>query len=249
MREARERTEAAAAGEALRPRLQGGLNKLRALVLCPTRELAMQVCAHIAAIAKPLAIRVVPIVGGVSPQKQQRLLGYRPPIVVATPGRLWDVMRNGDAHFSDLTHLSCLVLDEADRMVKQGHYEELTHILDAIPPPRAADAEPAADHAAEEAGVPAAATKAALAGALRTYVFSATLTLPDASKARLQHGHAGSRGSGAGATFDSLMNRIAFRGKPKVRAASARTCLYSALLGGAQLTACYTNLVALAVGC
>ena len=73
-------------------------DKLRALVLCPTRELATQVAAHLTAVAKPLAVRVVAIVGGVSAQKQERLLGYKPPVVVATPGRLWDVMRGGSAH-------------------------------------------------------------------------------------------------------------------------------------------------------
>jgi ATP-dependent RNA helicase DDX24/MAK5 len=204
---------------------------LRALILCPTRELAMQVAAHLTAIATPLAVRVVPIVGGVSLQKQARLLGYRPPVVVATPGRLWDVMRGGSVHLTDLTHLSFLVLDEADRMVKQGHYEELAHILAAIPEPapkgssrgaRSAMPTPGNGHvvgataAQREPEEEATMTAAELAGPLRTYVFSATLTMPQSLKARLQRGHGGSRGSGSGASFESLMERITFRGKPKV---------------------------------
>ena len=226
-------------------------DKLRALVLCPTRELAMQVCAHLTAIAKPLALRIVAIVGGVSAQKQDRLLRYRPPVVVATPGRLWDMMRGGVAHVSDLTGLAFLVLDEADRMVKQGHYEELTHILARIPEARGtrgARAAPADDAASAEAaetdddvsGADAGAADAedgqppehtegtvtapALDGPLQTLVFSATLTLPEALKARLQRGHGGSRGSAAGASFESLMERMAFRGKPKVCASGAALC-------------------------
>lgn len=102
--------------------LQEGRKRLRALILCPTRELAMQVCAHLQVIGKAVDVRVAPIVGGISPQKQERLLSYKPAIVVATPGRLWDMMSSGHKHLSDLTHLSFLVLDEADKMVKQGYF-------------------------------------------------------------------------------------------------------------------------------
>jgi superfamily II DNA/RNA helicase len=196
----------------------------------------MQVCAHLSDIAKPLALRVVPIVGGVSAQKHDRLLGYKPPIIVGTPGRLWDIMRQGHAHLSDLTYLSFLVLDEADRMVKHGHYEELTLILDRIPPPAAPKLQsqcqtldshnrlqtPAQAHpeqifdTEQDSDLADDTQKAPLVGPMRTYVFSATLTLPSNLKQQLQRGQGGSRGSGAGATFDSLMNRIAFHGKPKV---------------------------------
>eukprot|EP00798_Chlamydomonas_sp_ICE-L_P025417 gene25417-11076_t len=58
-----------------------------------------------------------------------------PPVIVATPGRLWELMHDNDAHLSDLSHLSFLVLDEADRMVQLGHYPELTNILELIPQP------------------------------------------------------------------------------------------------------------------
>ena len=222
-------------------------NKLRALILCPTRELAMQVSAHLTALAKPLAVRVVAIVGGIAPQKQARLLGYKPPVIVATPGRLWDSIHSGsNAHVSDLTGLSFLVLDEADRMVKQGNFEELTHILKQIPAPASecsvaatntaagdapsssqaldADNEQTDDAAHNDQGKDGVADDrqdvstpaSVLDGPLHTYVFSATLTLPEALKARLQRGRGGSRGSGAGATFESLMQRITFRGKPKV---------------------------------
>lgn len=75
------------------------------------------------AIAKPASVAVVPILGGMAVQKQSRLLSYRPPVVVATPGRLWELMRDGQEHLTDLAGLSFLVLDEADRMLQQGHFQ------------------------------------------------------------------------------------------------------------------------------
>eukprot|EP00892_Ulva_mutabilis_P007776 jgi/Ulvmu1/5370/UM022_0164.1 len=201
---------------------------LRALILCPTRELAIQVAAHLGAIAKPLSIRVAAIVGGISAQKQARLLRYRPPIIVATPGRLWDLMRSGTQHVVQLRHLAFLVLDEADRMVARGHYEELAHILGQIPKRREYLVRNQGDGGAAFAsdgvmqtmggsgGDSVVTQQATLAGPLRTYVFSATLTLPDALKSRLQRGKGGSKGSGAGATLSSLVDKLEFRGKPKV---------------------------------
>ena len=83
----------------------------------------VQVCSHLQAVAKSCGIWVVPIVGGIAAAKQERMLKAHPEIVVATPGRLWELMREGDPHLSDLSALSFLVLDEADRMVQQGHFE------------------------------------------------------------------------------------------------------------------------------
>lgn len=92
---------------------------LRALILAPTRELALQVSNHLKVIGEPCGIWVVPIVGGISQQKQERLLSKSPEIVVATPGRLWELMRDGYSHVSNLQALSFLVIDEADRMVRK----------------------------------------------------------------------------------------------------------------------------------
>lgn len=103
--------------------------RLRALVLAPTRELALQVCAHLESFARRAGVWVAPVVGGMSVQKQERLLRRGPEIVVATPGRLWERMREGTPHLTDLSALSFLVIDEADRMVQQGHYAELGEIL------------------------------------------------------------------------------------------------------------------------
>lgn len=105
---------------------------LPALVLSPTRELALQITAHLLALAKGTNIRVCNLVGGISRQKQDRLLSYKPHIVVATPGRLWEKIDEGHSYLAQLNKLRFLVIDEADRMVEAGHYEELNYILDKI---------------------------------------------------------------------------------------------------------------------
>ncbi|KAJ4967753.1 hypothetical protein NE237_014454 [Protea cynaroides] len=110
---------------------RGGL--LRALIVTPTRELALQVTDHLKEVAKVINVRVVPIVGGMSSEKQERLLKSRPEIVVGTPGRLWEIMSGGDKHLVELHSLSFFVLDEADRMVENGHFHELQSILDMLP--------------------------------------------------------------------------------------------------------------------
>uniref|UniRef100_A0A803Q4E7 DEAD-box ATP-dependent RNA helicase 13 n=1 Tax=Cannabis sativa TaxID=3483 RepID=A0A803Q4E7_CANSA len=106
---------------------------LRALIITPTRELALQVTDHLKAIGKDTNMRVVPIVGGMSSEKQARLLKWRPEIVVGTPGRLWELMSGGDKHLVELHSLSFFVLDEADRMIENGHFHELQSIIDMLP--------------------------------------------------------------------------------------------------------------------
>ncbi|KAK4756865.1 hypothetical protein SAY87_006992 [Trapa incisa] len=106
---------------------------LRALIITPTRELALQVTNHLQAVAKDSNIRVVPIVGGVAAQKQERLLKARPEVVVATPGRLWELMSGGETYLVELHSLSFFVLDEADRMIENGHFRELHSIIDMLP--------------------------------------------------------------------------------------------------------------------
>ncbi|XP_004509501.1 DEAD-box ATP-dependent RNA helicase 13 [Cicer arietinum] len=106
---------------------------LRSLIIAPTRELALQVTDHLKAIAKYINVRVTPIVGGILAEKQERLLKARPEIVVGTPGRLWELMSSGEKHLVELHSLSFFVLDEADRMVQNGHFKELQSIIDMLP--------------------------------------------------------------------------------------------------------------------
>ncbi len=207
-----------------------GGGRLRALVLAPTRELAVQVAAHLAAVARPVGVRVVAVVGGLAPQKQARELAARPPVVVATPGRLWDLMRSGEAHLADLSALSFLVVDEADRMVQQGQHGELAQVVDAVRAARAsaagrdaaqkeaagaaegADEEVEEEEGADDAPAATAATMRTSARALQTLVFSATLTLPAELRRRLRRGGGGASGTAA---VDALMDRLPFRpGRP-----------------------------------
>ncbi|XP_068714327.1 ATP-dependent RNA helicase DDX24-like [Montipora foliosa] len=139
---------------------------LLALIMTPTRELALQIRNHLKQAARHTSIEIVAVVGGMAPQKQQRLLQKQPEIIVATPGRLWDLISEGEKHVCELHHLRFLVIDEADRMVEQGHFQELSSILDLIH--RTSDSDN------QEEGQPKKTTKKAL----QKFIFSATLTLP-----------------------------------------------------------------------
>nr|DAD20095.1 TPA_asm: hypothetical protein HUJ06_021558 [Nelumbo nucifera] len=118
-------------GNAVEKGAQG--SPLRALIVTPTRELALQVTDHLKEVAKVTNIRIIPVVGGMSTEKQERLLKRKPEIVVGTPGRLWELMSGGDEHLSELHSLSFFVLDEADRMIETGHFHELQSIIDMLP--------------------------------------------------------------------------------------------------------------------
>lgn len=109
--------------------------KLQALVLVPTRELAIQVASHLRAIADPCGVLVVTIVGGMAVQKQERMLKRRPPIIVATPGRFWQMIESSPegAFISDMSGLRYFALDEADRMVEKAHFDDLHLILKRFP--------------------------------------------------------------------------------------------------------------------
>ena len=88
-------------------------------------------CEHLTPLSKTIGVRVVPVVGGLAPAKQLRLLSKQPAVVVATPGRLWELMSSGEPHLTDLSALSFLVLDEADRMVQAGHFQVSSRITEA----------------------------------------------------------------------------------------------------------------------
>ncbi|RDA86949.1 hypothetical protein CP532_1883 [Ophiocordyceps camponoti-leonardi (nom. inval.)] len=105
-----------------------------ALVLSPTRELAKQLGEHLKALCEglvPDSPYVCVVTGGLSIQKQQRQLA-KADIIVATPGRLWEVM-DGDAQLQQsLAQVGFLVVDEADRLLAAGHFAEVEHIVGAL---------------------------------------------------------------------------------------------------------------------
>ncbi|GAB0091099.1 RNA helicase [Sergentomyia squamirostris] len=114
------------------PLTSGPPRKLYAFILTPTRELAVQVTDHLKAVAVHTGIRIVTIFGGMALVKQERLLRQCPEVVVATPGRLWELLKEGNAHLNKVDDISFLAIDETDRMMEKGHFEELTLLLDRI---------------------------------------------------------------------------------------------------------------------
>jgi ATP-dependent RNA helicase RhlE len=104
-----------------------------ALVLAPTRELAMQIEAEIRLLAKFTKIETVTIFGGVSASSQIRTLRRHPEIVVGCPGRVLDLLQRRQL---DLSQVETLVLDEADHMFDMGFLPDIKRILAALPKDR-----------------------------------------------------------------------------------------------------------------
>ena len=104
-----------------------------ALILAPTRELAHQLHDHITELAAGLQKqpRIVKVTGGLSILKQQRQLEHAD-LIVATPGRLWEVINESSSLLDRLKQLQFLVIDEADRLLSEGHFKEVEEIVDAI---------------------------------------------------------------------------------------------------------------------
>ncbi|KOC64990.1 ATP-dependent RNA helicase DDX24 [Habropoda laboriosa] len=123
---------------------------LFALILTPTRELAIQIKDHLIKAAKYTDIKVTVVLGGMAAVKQERILSKGPEIVIATPGRLWELIQQGNPH---LNHILYLAIDETDRMLEKGHFQELQQLLEKIN------------------------TNTKMVEERQTFVFSATLTM------------------------------------------------------------------------
>ncbi|NXM80021.1 DDX24 helicase, partial [Oenanthe oenanthe] len=163
---------------------------LLGLVLTPTRELAVQVKHHIDAVAKFTGIKTAILVGGMAAQKQERVLNRKPEIVIATPGRLWELVKDRHPHLSNLRQLRCLVIDEADRMVEKGHFLELSQLLEIL-------------------------NDSQYNPRRQTFVFSATLTLIHQTPSRvLQKKNA--KKMDKKTKLELLMEKVGIKGKPKV---------------------------------
>ncbi|KAF3095871.1 ATP-dependent RNA helicase [Orbilia oligospora] len=113
-------------------------NPLSALILSPTRELAHQITEHIQALITASGVtsppHVVSLTGGLSIQKQLRKLGQSggADVVVATPGRLWEILSEKSGYTRWFRKTRFLVVDEADRVLQEGHFKEVEQILDVL---------------------------------------------------------------------------------------------------------------------
>jgi ATP-dependent RNA helicase RhlE len=114
--------------ECLKPK-----GKMRALILAPTRELALQIKANAITFSQPMGLRCAVVVGGESIAAQMRALRAGVDILIATPGRLNDLIERGAV---SLKNIETFVLDEADRMLDMGFLPQVREIIKSIPTKR-----------------------------------------------------------------------------------------------------------------
>lgn len=124
----------AAFGLPVLQRLDPALDKPQALILSPTRELCLQIASDLADFSKYMPdIRVIPVYGGSSIESQIRAIKKGAQVIVATPGRLIDLIKRGVVKLDDV---HTVILDEADEMLNMGFLDSINEILDHVPPQR-----------------------------------------------------------------------------------------------------------------
>ena len=105
-----------------------------ALVLSPTRELAHQLSAHLTNLCSDpgsAQLSIATLTGGLSVLKQQRQISHAD-VIVGTPGRLWEVISGSQNLIDSLRKIKFLVVDEADRLLSEGHFKEVEEILNVL---------------------------------------------------------------------------------------------------------------------
>ena len=176
-----------------------------ALILLPTRELAHQISSHLTHLCSNAfsgTPRIATLTGGLSLHKQQRLLSNAD-IIVGTPGRLWEVMSEDQGLVKWLKQIKYLVVDEADRLLSEGHFKEVEEIFNLLDR-EDKDHEPEKDVGDDGSGLPTLKTH-------QTLVFSATF------HKGLQQKLAGKGKPGSGELMDNkqsmeyLLKKINFR--------------------------------------
>ncbi|KAL9710285.1 ATP-dependent RNA helicase [Leucoagaricus gongylophorus] len=238
---------------------------VQALILVPTRELALQVSSHLNEYLNPLDrdddapsqnnqkagtgrnktkngkkgkgkeeeerpipprkppphVSVATIVGGMSSQKQHRILDRGVDVLVATPGRLWDITEDDDNLAKEIKNLRFIVLDEADRMIEIGHFDELENIL-RLTLRENPDDGISIDYPSMIGDTNDDDRKPSASGGLQTFVLSATLskdlqcnlkkrTWPKSNKKRRK------KDDISASTLDDLLLRLDFRDpEPKI---------------------------------
>ncbi len=124
----------AAFGLPLLTRIATDEKRIQALILSPTRELCMQIANDLKNYAAEMkGVKIVPVYGGENIVSQYKQLDVQPQILVATPGRLIDLLKRGKVHLDAVRYL---VLDEADEMLDMGFKDDLETILQSVPAER-----------------------------------------------------------------------------------------------------------------
>ncbi len=113
----------------LMERIKGSIAVTQALVISPTRELAIQTARVAKSLADVVGIRTVLICGGKDIERQKDKLRQKPQLLIATPGRLLDHLRR---HYLELSQVNKVVLDEADELMRLGFIEDVETILEAL---------------------------------------------------------------------------------------------------------------------
>ncbi|GMK59849.1 hypothetical protein CspeluHIS016_0900660 [Cutaneotrichosporon spelunceum] len=187
---------------------------LSALILCPTRELALQVSESLSALlakacpvekGRPPRVSVGSVVGGLSAQKQARIVERGADVLVATPGRLWDLLKANDVLAASVRQLRFLIIDEADRMIETGHFAELENIVKLTQRGQVGDEDEDEDEIFKAASTALSAAHAR--DDMQTFVFSATLSKDlQANLKRYKR-----RGKKSSSTLEDLVDRLDFR--------------------------------------
>ena len=124
----------AAFGLPVLQRIDRDNDRTQALIIAPTRELCLQIAGDLADFAKYLGnVRVLPVYGGSSIDSQIRALKKGVQVIVATPGRLIDLIKRGVVH---LDYVHTVILDEADEMLNMGFVDDINEILTHVPEER-----------------------------------------------------------------------------------------------------------------
>ncbi|KAK7676716.1 hypothetical protein QCA50_020292 [Cerrena zonata] len=156
----------------------------------------------------PPPVSVAAIVGGMSAQKQRRILDRGVDVLVATPGRLWDILQQDDDLASQIKNLRFLVLDEADRMIETGHFAELDNILRLTMRTAKDEAIESEESETEE---PELSTDGDTSSDMQTFVFSATLSKDLQKNLKKRQRWHGKKKRKPASTLDDLVMRLDFR--------------------------------------
>ncbi|KAL5499261.1 MAK5 [Sanghuangporus vaninii] len=195
---------------------------LQALIIAPTRELSLQVASHLNdCVADPekesgkrhQAVRIGTVVGGMAVQKQLRVLERGVDILVATPGRLWELIEENDSLSQQIKSLRFLVLDEADRMIETGHFAELDNIV-RLTTRQMRTAQTDEASSTDIKGVREDSERKQQDDPLQTFIFSATLSRDlqqNLKRSKRTPSKIRSKGGKPISTLDELVSKLDFR--------------------------------------